>query len=59
MKSAAQDQTVDTAFYCPDTTDNYGMQNGQTGIDGGKARGFIEWPMMFDSSHGGGDSDTA
>jgi prepilin-type processing-associated H-X9-DG protein len=33
------------------------MQNGQTGTDGGKARGYIEWPMMFDGSQGGGDSD--
>ena len=57
MRSAAQDQTTDTAFYCPDTYDDYGMQNGQTGTDGGKARGYIEWPMMFDGSHGGGDSD--
>jgi prepilin-type processing-associated H-X9-DG protein len=33
------------------------MQNGQTGTNGGKARGYVEWPMMFDGSQGGGDSD--
>jgi prepilin-type N-terminal cleavage/methylation domain-containing protein/prepilin-type processing-associated H-X9-DG protein len=57
LRSAAQDQNVSTVFYCPDTWDVYGMQNGQTGTDGGKARGYIEWPMAFDGSNGGGDSD--
>ena len=57
MRSASLDQGVATAFYCPNTFDVYGMQNGQTGTDGGKARGYIEWPMMFDGSNGGGDSD--
>jgi prepilin-type processing-associated H-X9-DG protein len=33
------------------------MQNGQTGTDLGKARGYVEWPMMFDGSAGGGDGD--
>ncbi len=56
-RSSAQDQSISTVFYCPDTYDTYGMQHGQTGTDGGKARGYIEWPMMFDGSNGGGDSD--
>jgi len=57
LRSAAQDQSTSTVFYCPDTYDVYGMQNGQTLTDPGKARGYVEWPMMFDGSHGGGDSD--
>jgi prepilin-type N-terminal cleavage/methylation domain-containing protein/prepilin-type processing-associated H-X9-DG protein len=57
MKSAGQDQNVNTAFYCPSTYDVYGMQNGQTLVDPGKARGYVEWPMVFDGSNGGGDSD--
>jgi prepilin-type N-terminal cleavage/methylation domain-containing protein/prepilin-type processing-associated H-X9-DG protein len=56
LRSAGQDQNVSTVFYCPDTWDSYGMQNGQTGTDGGKARGYIEWPMMF-AGPAGGDSD--
>jgi prepilin-type N-terminal cleavage/methylation domain-containing protein/prepilin-type processing-associated H-X9-DG protein len=56
-KSSAQDQSVATVFYCPSTYDVYGMQNGQTLVDPGKARGYVEWPMMFDGSQGGGDSD--
>jgi prepilin-type N-terminal cleavage/methylation domain-containing protein/prepilin-type processing-associated H-X9-DG protein len=46
-----------TVFYCPDTYDIYGMENGQTNTDPGKPRGYIDWPMMFDGSQGGGDSD--
>lgn len=57
MRSAGQDQSTSTAFYCPSTYDVYGMQNGQTLTDPGKARGYVEWPMMFDGSAGGGDSD--
>ena len=35
------------------------MQNGQTGTDMGKPRGYIDWPMMFagNGSPPGGDSD--
>jgi prepilin-type N-terminal cleavage/methylation domain-containing protein/prepilin-type processing-associated H-X9-DG protein len=57
LRSTSRDQNVSTVFYCPDTYEVYGMQNGQTGSDLGKARGYIEWPMMFDGSAGGGDSD--
>jgi prepilin-type N-terminal cleavage/methylation domain-containing protein/prepilin-type processing-associated H-X9-DG protein len=56
LRSSGQDQNVNTVFYCPNTWDSYGMQNGQTGTDGGKARGYIEWPMMF-AGPTGGDSD--
>ena len=55
MQSSAQDQNVNTAFYCPETFDRYGMANGQTGTDAGNARGYVEWPMVFNGS--GGDSD--
>lgn len=57
LRSAGQDQTVVTVFYCPDTFSIYGMQNGQTSTDVGKPRGYVEWPMEFDGSQGGGDSD--
>jgi prepilin-type N-terminal cleavage/methylation domain-containing protein/prepilin-type processing-associated H-X9-DG protein len=57
MKSSAQDQTTATAFYCPSTYDIWGMKNGQTLVDPGKARGYAEWPMVFDGSTGGGDGD--
>ncbi|HWB53607.1 MAG TPA: prepilin-type N-terminal cleavage/methylation domain-containing protein [Tepidisphaeraceae bacterium] len=57
LRSAAQDQNVNTVFYCPSTFDTYGMQTGQTGTNTGKPRGYVEWPMMFDGSQGGGDSD--
>jgi prepilin-type processing-associated H-X9-DG protein/prepilin-type N-terminal cleavage/methylation domain-containing protein len=57
VKAPAQDQTTNTIFYCPDTFDIYGMQNGQTASNAGKPRGYVEWPMTFDGSHGGGDSD--
>jgi prepilin-type N-terminal cleavage/methylation domain-containing protein/prepilin-type processing-associated H-X9-DG protein len=57
LRTADQSQNVYTALYCPDTYDIYGMQNGQTSSDPGKPRGYIEWPMMFDGSQGGGDSD--
>src|ERR1700761_2076139 len=33
MKSSAHDQATSTAFYCPNTYDIYGMQNGQTLVD--------------------------
>jgi prepilin-type processing-associated H-X9-DG protein len=56
MKSAGQDQTVNTAFYCPSTYDIYGMANGQTLTNPGWCRGYIEWPMMF-AGPGGGDGD--
>ena len=56
MRSNAQDQDgAKTAFYCPDTFDVYGMQNGQTGTNLGSARGYVEWPMTFNVA--GGDSD--
>jgi prepilin-type N-terminal cleavage/methylation domain-containing protein/prepilin-type processing-associated H-X9-DG protein len=57
LRSNDQNQNTNTVFYCPDTYDIYGMQNGQTGANLGKARGYVEWPMMFDGSNGGGDSD--
>ncbi len=56
-RSTDQTQSVNTVFYCPDTYDVYGMQNGQTTTDPGKPRGYVEWPMTFDGSAGGGDSD--
>ncbi len=56
LRSNAQDAApTNTAFYCPDTYDQYGMQNGQTGTNLGNARGYIEWPMTFNGT--GGDSD--
>jgi prepilin-type N-terminal cleavage/methylation domain-containing protein len=56
MRSNGQDQNnAATAFYCPDTYDQYGMQYGQTGTNLGNARGYVEWPMMFNAA--GGDSD--
>jgi len=54
VPSAAQD--INTAFYCPDTVDNNGMANGQTGTYGGNARGWIQWPMEF-AGPTYGDSD--
>jgi prepilin-type processing-associated H-X9-DG protein len=57
LHSTSQDQNVNTVFYCPETFDEYGMQNGQTLLDPGKPRGYDEWPMTFDGSQGGGDSD--
>ena len=57
MRTADQSNATSTPFYCPSTYDVYGMQNGQTGTDPGKARGYVEWPMAFDGSSGGGDSD--
>jgi prepilin-type N-terminal cleavage/methylation domain-containing protein/prepilin-type processing-associated H-X9-DG protein len=56
LKSADQNQTTDTVFYCPDTFDLYGMQNGQTASNPGFPRGYIEWPMEFTGSTGS-DSD--
>ena len=38
VKAPAQDQNTNTVFYCPDTYDIYGMQNGQTTTDPGKPR---------------------
>jgi prepilin-type processing-associated H-X9-DG protein len=49
-------QNANTAFYCPDTVDNNGMVNGQTGTNGANSRGWIEWPMTF-AGPTGGDSD--
>ncbi|HEY1922342.1 MAG TPA: prepilin-type N-terminal cleavage/methylation domain-containing protein [Tepidisphaeraceae bacterium] len=54
VRSTAQDSN--TAFYCPDTVDNNGMANGQTGTNGANSRGWIEWPMTF-AGPTGGDSD--
>jgi prepilin-type processing-associated H-X9-DG protein len=56
LRSADQSQTTDTAFYCPDTFDLYGMQNGQTLSNPGAPRGYIEWPMEFNGNTGS-DSD--
>jgi prepilin-type N-terminal cleavage/methylation domain-containing protein/prepilin-type processing-associated H-X9-DG protein len=57
LRSTGQDQNAQTIFYCPDTYDIYGMQNGQTLTDPGKPRGYVEWPMTFAGNAGGGDSD--
>jgi prepilin-type processing-associated H-X9-DG protein len=56
LQSADQSQTTDTVFYCPDTYDIYGMQNGQTLQNPGWPRGYIEWPMEFTGATGS-DSD--
>ncbi|HEY1686862.1 MAG TPA: prepilin-type N-terminal cleavage/methylation domain-containing protein [Tepidisphaeraceae bacterium] len=56
LRGAGQASTS-TVFYCPDTFDLYGMQNGQTATNIGKPRGYVEWPMQFDGSAGGGDGD--
>lgn len=55
--TTARDHAPGSVFYCPDTYDIYGMENGQTGSSTGKPRGYVEWPMAFDGSAGGGDSD--
>ena len=55
--SNAPDHGTNSVYYCPETYDIYGMQAGQTGTSTGKPRGYIEWPMSFDGSNGGGDSD--
>lgn len=57
LRSTAQSQSIDTVFYCPETFNIYGMQNGQTSTNIGKPRGYVEWPLVFDGSQGGGDSD--
>src|ERR1700722_12399805 len=57
IPSPSQEQNGTPFFYCPDTYDIYGMENGQTLVDPGKPRGYIEWPMTFDGSLGGGDGD--
>src|ERR1700683_590690 len=57
LHSTSQDQNVQTVFYCPETWDVYGLQNGQTLLDPGKPRGYEEWPMTFAGNLGGGDSD--
>ncbi|MGA2232217.1 MAG: prepilin-type N-terminal cleavage/methylation domain-containing protein [Tepidisphaeraceae bacterium] len=51
------DTSTNTTFYCPDTFDIYGMQNGQTGTNPYLPRGYVEWPMSFAGNNGGGDSD--
>src|ERR1700722_46247 len=56
-RSASQDQNINTVFYCPDTFDVYGMQNGQTGTNLNLPRGYVEWPMPFAGNQGGGDGD--
>jgi prepilin-type N-terminal cleavage/methylation domain-containing protein/prepilin-type processing-associated H-X9-DG protein len=57
LRSIDPDPNANTVFYCPDTYPIYGMKKGQTGTDPGKARGYIQWPVVFDGSNGGGDSD--
>jgi prepilin-type N-terminal cleavage/methylation domain-containing protein/prepilin-type processing-associated H-X9-DG protein len=52
LKSADQTQSTDTVFYCPETLDLYGMQNGQTLSNPGAPRGYIEWPMEFTGTTG-------
>ena len=52
LRSTSQDVNTDTVFYCPDTFDLYGMQNGQTLSNPGAPRGYIEWPMEFTGSTG-------
>jgi prepilin-type N-terminal cleavage/methylation domain-containing protein/prepilin-type processing-associated H-X9-DG protein len=56
LKSADLSRSTDTVFYCPDTFDLYGMQNGQTASNPGFPRGYIEWPMQFTGTTGS-DSD--
>ena len=51
----SQQQNANTTFYCPDTVDEEGMKNGQTGTDLGLPRGWTDWPMIFTSV--GGDSE--
>jgi prepilin-type N-terminal cleavage/methylation domain-containing protein/prepilin-type processing-associated H-X9-DG protein len=48
-------QSIDTGFYCPETLDIFGMQNGQTGTTPNLARGYTDWPMIFTAV--GGDSE--
>jgi prepilin-type N-terminal cleavage/methylation domain-containing protein/prepilin-type processing-associated H-X9-DG protein len=51
---SASQQSMSTVFYCPDTLDLFGMQNGQTGATPNLARGYTDWPMIFTTP--GGDS---
>ncbi|HEY1628699.1 MAG TPA: prepilin-type N-terminal cleavage/methylation domain-containing protein [Tepidisphaeraceae bacterium] len=48
-------QSTNTVFYCPDTLELFGMQNGQTGTNPNLARGYTDWPMIFTTA--GGDSE--
>jgi prepilin-type N-terminal cleavage/methylation domain-containing protein/prepilin-type processing-associated H-X9-DG protein len=48
-------QNVNTTFYCADTVDLEGMQNGQTGTNLALPRGWTDWPMIFTSV--GSDSE--
>jgi len=57
LRGPTLDQSVNTVFYCPDTYDLYGMENGQTLLDPGLPRGYSEWPMTFAGNLGGGDGD--
>ena len=56
LKAGSVDLAQNTVFNCPDTFDIYGMQNGQTLLNPGWPRGYIEWPMWFDGANGGGDN---
>ena len=56
LHSSSTSLSANTVFYCPDTVDIYGMQNGQTSTAGDTPQGFIEWPMYFNGATGG-DSD--
>jgi prepilin-type N-terminal cleavage/methylation domain-containing protein/prepilin-type processing-associated H-X9-DG protein len=40
-------QNTNTTFYCPDTVDEEGMKNGQTGTNLALPRGWTDWPMIF------------
>jgi prepilin-type N-terminal cleavage/methylation domain-containing protein/prepilin-type processing-associated H-X9-DG protein len=46
---------TNTAFYCPNTIDVYGMLSGQTDVNSDTPKGWIDWPMQF-TSPGSGDS---
>jgi prepilin-type N-terminal cleavage/methylation domain-containing protein/prepilin-type processing-associated H-X9-DG protein len=59
ISGAGTTQNTESVFYCPNTADVFGVGAGQTGnfpADTGLAEGYTDWPMVFPS--GGGDGNT-
>ncbi len=42
----SKEQDTNTVFYCPSTLDIEGMAGGQTGLDPGKPKGWMDWPNV-------------
>jgi len=53
LQTIAAPQSTNTAFYCPDTIDVFGVGEGQTGTNLDLPKGYTDWPMIFPA--GGGD----